>query len=443
MLTAFKSHIDTQFPELKDATCLLAISGGRDSVVLARLLKECAITFSFAHVNFNLREQESDCDQAFVAQLAAAMNIPFFVTQFNTKQRARERGISTQMAARDLRYDWFQEVQQQHNIPFLVTAHHLDDQLETFLINLSRGSGIDGLTGIPSHNGAIRRPLLPFSRAQITQYALENNLNWREDSSNSSTDYLRNAVRSKIVPAIYEVLPDLQANLQNSFEYIKGSKDLVGDAVVHFRESEMHTNDQKIYIPVASLLKMSNPAAYLYELLKHESPHMENVVGLLHAQTGKYVFCGATLVLRDRDYIVLAARGDEVVLTELELNEFNKSYVFNGSTITVATVAVTEPLAFVKKNRNAATFFLDEAFITSAMFLRIWEQGDKMAPYGMNGSKLVSDLIIDHKIPLIDKEKVVVLTFKNNILGVLGLRASKHFAVSQQTANIIMITYTA
>jgi len=443
MVTAFKKHIDTQFPELRDAHCLLAISGGRDSVVLAHLLKKCTVSFSFAHVNFNLRGQESDADQAFVAQLAATMNLAFYVTQFDTKKWAQERGISTQMAARDLRYGWFQEVQQQHNIPFLLTAHHLDDQLETFLINLQRGSGIDGLTGIPSHNGAIRRPLLPFSRAQITEYAFENNLNWREDASNASTDYLRNAIRSKVVPAIYEVLPALQANLQNSFEHLQGSRDLVGDAVTRFRESEMHTNNQKTYIPVAALLKTSNPAAYLYELLKQESPHMDDVVALLHAQTGKYVVCGATLVLRDRDYIVLAAMSDEVVDTTMQINDFNKNYLFNGHKVTLQTVAVTEPLAFVKKNQNTHTFFLDAAFINSAMSIRIWEQGDKIAPYGMNGSKLVSDLIIDHKIPLIDKEKVVVLTYKNKILGVLGLRASKHAPVNQQTTTIIMITYTA
>lgn len=442
MIAAFKKHIDAQFPELKGDLCLLAISGGRDSVVLAHLLHSCDINFALAHCNFKLRGDASDGDEKFVAQLAAHFKVPFYSTQFETKKQAKQQGVSTQMVARDLRYAWFQKLQEMHKMPFVLTAHHLDDQIETFFINLNRGSGLDGLTGIPARNGSIRRPLLPFSREEITQYALAHNITWREDASNESKDYLRNAIRHDLLPLMNKVLPDFKNKIAHTFTYLNGSKDLVDDALVRFRESVISKDPETTYLPVEFIRAQSNPAAYLYELLKVENPHMPDILDLLNSQTGKFVICGSKMVSRDRENLIISTRQPVTLLEPLQITDFNKTYNYANQCIDFKIVETTNPLSFVKRNANNAKIFLDVANINGPLFVKIWERGDKIEPYGMVGAKLVSDLLIDHKIPRINKEKIVVLTNENKILGVLGIRAGRHHAVTTQTSKIIMISYS-
>lgn len=193
---------------------LIAISGGIDSVVLAHLMQHIACKTSFAHCNFKLRAKESDLDATFVKNLGSYLSIPVHVKKFETKSYATEKGLSIQMAARELRYDWFQQIATEHNYDYILTAHHKDDNLETFLINLTRGTGLDGLTGIPKKNDNILRPLLSFSRAELLAYADSNEIKWREDQSNSATKYLRNKIRHDVVP----ILKELNPSLLNSFE---------------------------------------------------------------------------------------------------------------------------------------------------------------------------------------------------------------------------------
>lgn len=442
MLERFKSHITQQFPALLQGNCLLAISGGRDSVVLAHLLQACHVTIAFAHCNFNLRGAESDGDERFVKQLAFKMHKKYHVTHLDTTKTAQERGISTQMAARDLRYDWFNHLKEKYGYDFLLTAHHLDDQLETFLINLSRGSGIDGLTGIPAQNGWINRPLLPFNRDEITRYAQVHSLVWREDSSNASNKYIRNALRNKVLPLLKVALPDLQGNLQQTFEHLKGSKELVSDAVVRFRESEITTDDSRMYIPIEAIKKQTAPAAYLYELLKDHKPHMPDIMALLDAQTGALTYCGKKQILRDRAHLILEDTTAKDAFAPMAISNFNSKTVYCGHSIVLTTLSTENALQYVKNNSSSNNLFLDAAFINHDLVVRQWRQGDKIAPFGMRGTKLVSDLIIDAKIPLIDKEKVVVLEYENKILSVLGIRAGNHFTVSKNTTQLLVIKYT-
>ncbi len=442
MIAAFKKHLEAQFPELKGNLCLLAISGGRDSVVLAHVLHVCNINFALAHCNFKLRGTASDDDEAFVVQLANNLKVAVYTTTFETKKQAKEQGISTQMAARDLRYAWFQKLQETHHIPYVLTAHHMDDQIETFFINLNRGSGLDGLTGIPARNGSIRRPLLPFSREEITQYAIANNITWHEDASNESLDYLRNAIRHQLLPLVDKMLPDLKKNIAHTFTYLKGSKYLVDDAVVRFRESVIDKDLETKYVPIAFIKTQSNPAAYLYELLKTDSPHIPDILDLLDSQTGKFVICGEKMVSRDRENLIISSRQPATLVEPLEITDFNKTYEYANQCIDFKLVETNKPLTFVKQNASNARIFLDAAHISGSLFLKMWEKGDKIEPYGMVGAKLVSDLLIDHKIPRVNKEKIVVLTNENNILGVLGIRASRHHAVTAQTSQLIMISYS-
>ncbi len=216
---------------MKKNKLLIAISGGLDSVVLTHLCHDLKLDFSLAHCNFNLRGEESDADEQFVMDLADSLNREVFVESFDKEDYARLNKLSTQMAARKLRYDWFEELADQLEFDFVLTAHHADDNLETVLINLSRGTGLDGLTGIPEQNGNIVRPLLPFSRDDIEAYAKLKNWKWREDSSNTSDTYLRNALRHHVVPKLKELNPQMLQNFGKTVSHLRDVKDILQDRI--------------------------------------------------------------------------------------------------------------------------------------------------------------------------------------------------------------------
>ncbi|MGB3149186.1 MAG: tRNA lysidine(34) synthetase TilS, partial [Maribacter sp.] len=212
----FKQHINSEFPELLRSKFLLACSGGLDSVVLTHLCYESQMNFALAHCNFGLRGADSNADELFVLKLGKELERQVFVTHFDTLGYMNQHKVSVQMAARDLRYAWFNTILQENNLSTLVTAHHADDDLETFLINLSRGTGINGLSGIPAKTATLRRPLLAFSREQLLAYANLNHLQWREDKSNKDPKYLRNKIRSEIIPTLKELHPTFLENFKNT-----------------------------------------------------------------------------------------------------------------------------------------------------------------------------------------------------------------------------------
>ena len=229
MVQKFKEHVAAAMPFLNGKKLLLACSGGLDSVVLAHLCKALKFDFALAHCNFSLRGTESDGDEDFVRELASTFEINVYVKQFDTEQYAEEQRLSVQMAARELRYKWFDELLQSKRYDYVLTAHHADDSLETFLINLSRGTGIEGLSGIPQVNGNVVRPLLPFSRNEIIEYAKSESIQWREDSSNTSVKYLRNKIRHEIVPGIKELNPTFLQNFQHTQHHLRQINDLVNN----------------------------------------------------------------------------------------------------------------------------------------------------------------------------------------------------------------------
>ncbi len=229
MLKIVSEHINTNFPFLKGKKLLVACSGGLDSVVMCHLFNDLNFTIGLAHCNFSLRGKESDGDDAFVVDLAESLNIPVYSERFNTKKYADDYKISIQMAARELRYQWFEEVRADFKYDYVLTAHHADDELETLLINLSRGTGIRGLTGIRAHNETIVRPLLPFNREQLLAFAKHNNLYWREDSSNAKTEYLRNALRHDVIPPYKKQVEMLLHSVQKTQKHLTDSVLLLDD----------------------------------------------------------------------------------------------------------------------------------------------------------------------------------------------------------------------
>ncbi|MFT7330598.1 MAG: tRNA(Ile)-lysidine synthase, partial [Roseivirga sp.] len=236
MLHDFQEHINHKFPFLKGKKLLLATSGGIDSVVLAHLfLTLTDVEVSLAHCNFQLRGKESDLDEAFVKKLANEMNIPFFNISFNTNEHSKSHKTSIQVAARELRYEWFEKIRQENEFDHIITAHNKNDVLETFLFNLTRGSGLDGFTGIPEINGYIVRPLLRFTRVAIEEFARKNNVLWREDKSNASTKYARNKIRHNIIPVLQELNPSLLDTFDKTLENLQKSKQIINDSIEIFR----------------------------------------------------------------------------------------------------------------------------------------------------------------------------------------------------------------
>ena len=432
MLELFKNHIKTKFSFLETSRVLVAISGGMDSVVLANLCHQLKFNFALAHCNFNLRGSESDADEEFVLQLAEALDLEVFVESFDTKAYAEEHKLSIQMAARELRYDWFQELSEQLNFDYIVTAHHADDNLETFLINLTRGTGLDGLTGIPEINGNIVRPLLPFSRQTLEAYAAENELKWRNDSSNASTKYLRNKLRHDVIPVLKDINKNLLQNFQTTLDNLNDTADIVEESLnAVLKRAIISIDNSEIRFKVSEFKQLNNPKAYLHEFLKdYGFSEWNDVLNLLYAQSGKQVFSSSYRLLKDRDILIL---------TEVTSEDNNQSI-----SIAKKDAKMTLPIGILSFNEvskigktHANIIYVDESKIKFPLAVRKWQEGDYFFPLGMKGKKKLSKYFKDEKFSLMDKENSWLLCSEDSILWVIGKRADDRFKVTENTKQII------
>ncbi len=325
-------------------------------------------------------------------------------------------------------------------LDYILTAHHLDDQLETFLINLGRGTGVRGLTGIPAQSAHIMRPLLSYSREEIERYAKENHLRWREDSSNKSDKYLRNDLRINIIPALKTALPHLMKTLSGTFDNLKDTQWLGEMEVSRFRESYITPTSQGDKIPIQELENTFQPKAYLFELLRGKGFDIKDAVGLLNAESGKMIHGNQHRLLRDREYLILAAiEKSAPILENFEIG--SESTSLREQVLNMEIFPVSDPLRAIDMFNEDHILLLDADLITSGFTLRNWRNGDKMLPLGMKGQKKISDLLIDHKISLIDKEKVLVLENDGKILWLLGLRSSEHFKITPSTKKILKLWF--
>ena len=433
MLQAFKQHIESQLYFLKDKKLLLAISGGLDSVVLAHLCHQLNLKISFAHCNFNLRGAESDADEAFVLDLSEDLELDIYVESFDTEACAKENGISIQMAARDLRYNWFYELAEQLNFDYILTAHHADDNLETFLINLTRGTGLDGLTGIPEVSQRIVRPLLPFSRETMEVYALSEHLKWQEDSSNSSTKYLRNKLRHDIIPILKQINPQLLQNFQMTISNLQGSQDLIEDVVVNVQKKVVVVEGNQIKLNVQKLKKLSNPKAYLYQLLKDFNfTAWDDVVDLLDAQSGKQIYSITHRLLKDRDFLLLNDIDSAPEEISILISKEDKKVKTSVGNLFFDQV---DAIAEISKN----IIYVDYDQLKFPLMIRKWQEGDVFYPLGMKGKKKLSKYFKDEKLSLIDKENVSILFSGEAVVWVIGMRADECYKVTENTTNILKI----
>jgi len=303
LVEEFEKHIDDNLSFLKRKIVLVACSGGVDSMVLVHLCHQLGIIFRIAHCNFGLRGSESDADENFVRSMAKSNEVPFFATSFETSKFSKTNKISIQMAARELRYTWFKQLAKEHAIDYILTGHHLNDTLETFLINLSRGTGIDGLTGIPEINDMYVRPLLPFSRNQILEFAKENNIKWREDSSNSDTKYIRNKIRHLIIPELKEIHPTFLQNFETSIGYLKQTNTFIKNQINSIKKEVFeYIETDTIKISVDTLKEYDDPKTYLFFLLKEYGfTAWNDIEHILTAQSGKQIFSSTHRLIKNRD----------------------------------------------------------------------------------------------------------------------------------------------
>ena len=434
MLKKIQNHVSEQLSFIKNAKLLIAISGGVDSVVLAYLCKKMGLNISLAHCNFNLRGDESNADENFVLELAEDWELEVFIENFDTKQFAADEKISTQMAARTLRYYWFEELKTQLQFDYVLTAHHADDNFETFLINLSRGTGLDGLLGIPQVNGDVVRPLLPFTRDDVEKFAKEYKLQWREDSSNSSTKYLRNKLRHDVIPILKGINPQLLQNFEKTQQYLNDTKSIVNDKVDEVAQSIVSkTRDNDVAFNIDGIQRLSNPKTYLYELLNgYGFTQWEDILALVTAQSGKQVFSNTHRLLKDREYLILSKITD-LPDESIKITDSQKIVLTPFGQLSISKVTSIE-------EQNKKTSYFDLSNISFPLTLRKWKEGDVFYPSGMKGKKKISKYFKDEKFSLLDKENTWLLCSKNNIIWILGHRTDDRFKVTENTTQILKIS---
>jgi len=436
MLKKFKQHLHQNFPFLEDGKLLIAISGGVDSVVLAHLCSQLNLNFSLCHCNFNLRGQESNDDEAYVKELAKNLKVPVYTTSFETEKYATKNKVSIQVAARELRYAWFYELLEKKDYEYVLTAHNTDDNLETFIINLTRGSGLEGFTGIPRINNKAVRPLLAFSRDDITLFAIKNEIDWREDKSNASIKYIRNKVRHKVIPILKEINPHVLESFQNTLEYLNESQSIINDATKNISQKIVSYEHNLLKLNCKKLNELPNKKAYLYQLLHTFGfTAWNDVVDLVSGQPGKQVFSKTHRLLKDRNFLILTTTNESLTEKGPFLIKETSAEISHPIKLTILNTADSTP-------ENKHQIIINKDLVTYPLSLKKWRHGDAMHPTGMTGSKKISQLFKDKKLSLLDKEKIWLLAdAKDHIIWVIGLRQDRRFTADKTATNRLKISF--
>lgn len=432
MLKEFKQHIDHNFSFFQNSKLLIAISGGIDSVVLTHLMHQLQFDFSLCHCNFQLRGDDSNTDEAFVKKLSKKLGRDVYTTSFETEKYANENKVSIQVAARDLRYQWFYKLMEEHNYDYVITAHNANDVLETFLINLTRGTGIEGLTGIPIINNKSVRPMLPFSRENIQGYASENKLEWREDQSNASTKYVRNKIRHQVIPVLKEINPNILESFQNTLSNLNESQEIIKDRVQEIAKTVLTNEKDIIKIDISKVNTFTNKKAYLYQLLhSYGFTEWDDILNLLTTQSGKQVFSKTHRLVKDREYLLLTK--NSVAFSEAFSIKENTTEITNPVHLSIEAVYTKDFLKESSKN----TIYIDRDKITYPLTIRKWQKGDFFYPTGMKGKKKLSKFFKDEKYSMLEKENTWLLCSENEIVWIIGKRQDRRFLANTESKSII------
>lgn len=404
---------------------ILALSGGIDSMVLADMLLKAHADFVLAHCNFHLRGEESDGDEKFVRDYAERNGLIIYVKQFDTLNYAEEHKLSIEMAARELRYSWFEELRQQLGYGYIAVAHHADDQLETFFINLLRGAGIKGLKGMQPVNGHIIRPLLDISREEIRQYAIENGLTWREDHTNAEILYLRNKIRHELLPVIDGISKEGRSSILKSISHLASENDLYRELLKEKLSQIVKQVGETQYFDLKTSHLSPLTAHLLFEWLRDNGFNTDQVRFIqeaMNGQPGKTFFSATHRVTIERD--------------GLELTPISQKY---DTSIELSYQQIVKDDHY-QMDLSPQVAQLDYDKLTFPLQIRKWQQGDRFHPLGMKGSKLLSDFFVDQKMTKRQKEECDVLTTADGqIVWVVGRRIDDRFKVSENTKTILFV----
>jgi tRNA(Ile)-lysidine synthase len=419
---------------------LLAVSGGIDSMAMMHLFSKKGNTCIVAHCNFQLRGTESDEDMLFVEEQAQKLGFQFFSNTFDTKGYSEKNKLSIQMAARELRYNWFRELCKANHCNLIAVAHNKDDVIETFFINLGRGTGIKGLTSIQPFNDGIIRPLLFASRKDIKSYIEEEQIPYREDSSNKSDKYLRNYLRNKIIPSLEEVFPNLRDTLTGNIAKLCDLHELYHYSMNSLIPGVFRRENKLAYININALLVSPAPKTILFEILSEfgfPPPIITEIYDACFSIPGKQFYSTSFKLVKDREQFILSPL-DKIQTGKIYIDE--QIPVINYPVhLEFKSFDMPEDLQIVK-DKNLA--LLDFSKVDFPIILRKWNPGDYFMPLGMNGLKKLSDFFIDRKLSLIDKENVWLLTSGPDIIWIIGQRIDERFKITQSTSRILQITYT-
>lgn len=432
-LKQFQDFIEQQHLFVSGNRILLAVSGGKDSVLMLHLFKAIGVDVGVAHCNFNLRADEAQRDERFVALLAKNLGLSFYVTHFDTKKYAAENKISTQMAARDLRYNWFEEIRVKAQYDYIALAQHQNDAVETVLINLARGTGISGLHGILPKRGRLIRPLLFLTRQQIEEAVTANDIDFVEDSSNASTNYTRNKIRLQVVPHLQEINPNLEKTFAENIARFAELETFLNVQVEKLAAKIINKRTDGIYIPLVEIAKLNPQKLLLYELLKPFG-FGENVVheilDSLEALSGTHFFSSTHQAIINRDDLVIVEKNN-IVATNQFIHPTSKNIVFADNEI---SLEFTEEIKFEIALNKA---FVNAGKLIFPLVLRNWQNGDKFIPLGMRSLKKVSDYFIDEKVPLHLKATTPILVNGNGeIIWIVGMRQDNRYKLTTATKKV-------
>jgi len=416
---------------------LLAVSGGVDSVVLSHLFSQAGFTYAMAHCNFKLRGNESDEDELFTKKFAEKLKVKCYCTSFETEKLSETEGISIQMAARNLRYKWLEKIRSENNYKYIALAHHQDDITETLFINLIRGTGISGLHGIAPKTGNIIRPLLFSSKNNILEFTRKHQIDFREDSSNASEKYIRNKIRHQVVPVLKEINPSLNSTIASNIEHFKFAENIYLNHIKKIRKSIIKKQKNKIKISIKQTENLKNKVYYFYEFLKPYNFNLSTVndiIKSLKKSPGKVFVSSTHRLLKDRQYLII----------EKNKKNTHKQFLIDTNTRKIDTGSIilkfkiTDKKASVRNIKDPSLAVFDFDKLIFPLTLRKWEKGDCFIPFGMHHKKKLSDFFIDNKIPLFEKEKILVLCSAGKIIWVVGHRINNIYKIGTITKKMYL-----
>lgn len=424
----------------KGDNLLLAVSGGIDSMVMVHLCHLSGIPFGIAHCNFQLRGADSDHDEAFVKKTAETYQVPFFSKRFETTEYAKQEKQSIQMAARTLRYDWFEEIRTENNFEWVATAHHLDDAIETLFLNISRGTGISGLTGIPKKNKKVIRPLLSATKEEISNFAQKHRIPFREDRSNEESSYKRNKIRHQLIPLLQELNPSFPGNMKDFFSYMEATEKLYQVTMDKFRQTCIRHHQKEIHILIDELNKLPHPETVLFELIKEynfQPAQSSDIFNAISGQPGKQFFSETHELIKDRESLIITSLKEKN-------NQETVSVFPDTKEVRVGQLhfqfKAGEMHPGYELPGDASAFLADAEKLRFPLVLRQWQAGDHIVPLGMKGKKKISDLLTDKKIPRHQKEGFLVLVSGEEVVWVPGLQVSEKTKITKKTKNYFFAT---